>query len=101
MNHLEIPLPENTPHANRAVKLPPFWTTNLQSWFTSAEGKFQLHNIANWVAHFGVPVTVTMDRVAQFTSAVEGCLHQPGHRLITAYVHVERVPRGILTFPGC
>jgi hypothetical protein len=28
MEHLEIPLPEDVPPANRAVKLPPFWTAN-------------------------------------------------------------------------
>jgi transposase InsO family protein len=70
MNHLEIPLHQDAPQANRAVNLPPFWTTNLQSWFTSAEGSLPLHNIANWVARFGVPATVTTDRGAQFTSAV-------------------------------
>jgi hypothetical protein len=38
---------EDAPPANnRAVKLPPFWTTNPQAWFTSAEGVFRLRNIA-------------------------------------------------------
>jgi hypothetical protein len=46
-NHLKIPLPEDTPPANRTVNLPPFWTTNPQSWFTSAEGAFRLCNIAD------------------------------------------------------
>jgi hypothetical protein len=35
------------PPANRMVKLPPFCATNLRSWFTSAEGAFQLRNIAD------------------------------------------------------
>jgi hypothetical protein len=35
------------PAANRAVKLPPFWTANLRAWFTSAEGAFRLHNITD------------------------------------------------------
>jgi hypothetical protein len=38
---------EDAPPANRAVKLPPFWTTNPRAWFTSAEGAFRLRNIAD------------------------------------------------------
>jgi hypothetical protein len=76
MNHLKIPLPEDAPQANRAVNLPPFWTNNQQSWFTSAEGAFRLRNIANWVANFGMPATVTTDWGAQFTPAVwTGAFH--------------------------
>jgi hypothetical protein len=44
MEHLHIPIPEDIP-ANRAVKLPPFCTTNPRSWFTNAEGVFRLRNI--------------------------------------------------------
>jgi hypothetical protein len=35
------------PANNRAVKLPPFWTANPRAWFASAEGAFQLRNIAD------------------------------------------------------
>jgi hypothetical protein len=35
------------PAANRAVKLPPFWTANPRAWFTSTEGAFRLRNIAD------------------------------------------------------
>jgi hypothetical protein len=37
---------------NRAVNLPPFCTTNPRSWFTSAEGAFQLCNIADEESRF-------------------------------------------------
>jgi hypothetical protein len=40
------------PAANRAVKLPPFWTTNPRAWFTSAEGAFRLRNIADEECQF-------------------------------------------------
>jgi hypothetical protein len=40
------------PPANRAVKLSPLWTTNLRSWFTSAEGAFRLRNIADEESRF-------------------------------------------------
>jgi hypothetical protein len=43
---------EDTTPANRAVKLPLFWTANPRAWFTSAEGPFQLHNIANEESRF-------------------------------------------------
>jgi hypothetical protein len=29
---------EDAPPANRVVKLPPFWTINPRSWFSSVEG---------------------------------------------------------------
>jgi hypothetical protein len=51
MEHLHIPLPEDAP-ASRAVKLPPFWTTNPRSWFTSVEGTFRLRNIADEESRF-------------------------------------------------
>jgi hypothetical protein len=38
--------------ANRAVKLPPFWTTNPQAWFTSSEGAFRLRNITDQESRF-------------------------------------------------
>jgi hypothetical protein len=38
--------------ANRAVKLPPFWTTNPQFWFMSAEGSVQLRNIVDEESRF-------------------------------------------------
>ncbi len=45
---MEIPEHEDAPPAaNRAVKLPPFWTTNPRAWLTSAEGAFRLRNIAD------------------------------------------------------
>ncbi len=37
---------------NKAVKLPPFWTTNPRAWFTSAEGAFRLRNIADKESRF-------------------------------------------------
>jgi hypothetical protein len=40
------------PAANRAVKLPPFWTVNPRAWFTSAEGAFWLRNIADEESRF-------------------------------------------------
>jgi hypothetical protein len=40
------------PAANRAVKLPPFWTANPRAWFTSAEGAFRLRNIADEESRF-------------------------------------------------
>jgi hypothetical protein len=40
------------PANNRAVKLPPFWTANPQAWFASAEGAFQLRNIADERSRF-------------------------------------------------
>jgi hypothetical protein len=40
------------PAANRAVKLPPFWTANPRAWFTSAEGASRLRNIANEESRF-------------------------------------------------
>jgi hypothetical protein len=40
------------PVANRAVKLPPFWTANPRAWFTSAEGAFRLCNIADEESRF-------------------------------------------------
>ncbi len=44
---------EDAPPANnRAVKLPPFWTANPQAWFASAEGAFQLRNIADERSRF-------------------------------------------------
>ncbi len=43
---------EDAPPANRAVKLPPFWTTNPRSWFTSTEGAFRLRNIAHEESRF-------------------------------------------------
>jgi hypothetical protein len=44
---------EDAPPANnRAVKLPPFWTANPRAWFTSAEGAFQLRNIADERSRF-------------------------------------------------
>jgi hypothetical protein len=44
---------EDTPPANnRAVKLPPFWTANPRAWFASAEGAFQLRNIADERSRF-------------------------------------------------
>jgi hypothetical protein len=52
MEHLEIPLPEDVPPANRAVKLPPFWTANQRAWFTSADGAFRLRNIADEESRF-------------------------------------------------
>jgi hypothetical protein len=45
--HVDAP-----PAANRAVKLPPFWTTNPRAWFTSAEGAFRLRNIADEESRF-------------------------------------------------
>jgi hypothetical protein len=45
---MEIPEHEDAPPAaNRAVKLPSFWTTNPRAWFTSTEGAFRLRNIAD------------------------------------------------------
>jgi hypothetical protein len=52
MNHLELPLPEDATPANGVVNLPLFWTTNPQSWFTSAEGAFRLCNIADEKSKF-------------------------------------------------
>jgi hypothetical protein len=51
--------------------------------------------IANCVAHFGVLIIVTMDRGAQFTSALwtDACTS-------LGIMHLVWVPRGILTFPG-
>ena len=44
---------EDAPPANnRAIKLPPFWTTSPRAWFASAEGAFQLHNIADERSRF-------------------------------------------------
>jgi hypothetical protein len=44
---------EDAPPANnRAVKLPPFWTANPRAWFASAEGVFQLRNIADERSRF-------------------------------------------------
>jgi hypothetical protein len=44
---------EDAPPANsRAVKLPPFWTTNTRAWFTSVEEVFRLHNIADEESRF-------------------------------------------------
>ena len=44
---------EDAPPANnRAVKLPPFWTANPRAWFASAEGAFQLRNIADERSRF-------------------------------------------------
>jgi hypothetical protein len=43
---------EDAVTANRAVKLPPFKTTNPRSWFTSAEGVFRLRNIADEESRF-------------------------------------------------
>jgi hypothetical protein len=40
------------PAANRAVKLPPFWTANPRAWFTSADGAFRLRNIADEESRF-------------------------------------------------
>jgi hypothetical protein len=40
------------PANNRAVKLPPFWTANPRAWFASAEGAFQLRNIADERSRF-------------------------------------------------
>jgi hypothetical protein len=40
------------PAANRAVKLPLFWTANQRAWFTSEEGAFLLCNIANEESRF-------------------------------------------------
>jgi hypothetical protein len=55
MEHLEVPLPGDdapaTP-ANRAVRLPPFWSANPRAWFTSAEGSFRLHNISDEESRF-------------------------------------------------
>jgi hypothetical protein len=50
---MENPEQEDTPlAANRAVKLPPFWTANPRAWFTSAEGAFRLSNIADEESRF-------------------------------------------------
>ncbi len=43
---------EEAPPANRAVKLPLFWTTNPRFWFTSAEGAFRLRNITDEESRF-------------------------------------------------
>jgi hypothetical protein len=44
---------EDAPPANnRAVKLLLFWTANPRAWFTSAEGAFQLRNIADEESRF-------------------------------------------------
>jgi hypothetical protein len=51
MEHLEVPLPEGAP-VNRAVKLPSFKTASPRAWFTSVEGAFRLHNIANKESRF-------------------------------------------------
>ncbi len=40
------------PAANRAVKLPLFWTANPRAWLTSAEGAFRLRNIADEESRF-------------------------------------------------
>ncbi len=51
--------------------------------------------IANWVARFGVPATVTTDRGAQFTSSLwTAASRKP-------CVHVEQVQRGTPTYHGC
>jgi hypothetical protein len=65
----EDPLPAN----NRAVKLPLFWTANLQAWFTSAEGAFRLRNIAVEESRFfnclqALPET-TVSRIAILVEA--------------------------------
>jgi hypothetical protein len=45
--------PEHDPPANnRAFKLPPLWTANPRAWFASAEGAFQLRNIADERSRF-------------------------------------------------
>ena len=50
---MEIPEHEDAPPAaNRAVKLPPFWTANPWTWFTSVEGAFRLRNIADKESRF-------------------------------------------------
>jgi hypothetical protein len=50
---MEIPEHEDAPPAaNRAVKLPPFWTANPRAWFTNAEGVFRLRNIADEESQF-------------------------------------------------
>ena len=50
---MENPEHEDAPPAvNRAVKLPPFWTANPRAWFASAEGAFQLRNIADERSRF-------------------------------------------------
>jgi hypothetical protein len=43
---------DDTPLANRAVKLPPFWTANQRACFTSTEGAFRLRNIADKESRF-------------------------------------------------
>jgi hypothetical protein len=43
---------EDARSANRAVKLPLFWTANLRAWFTSVEGAFRLHNIPDEESRF-------------------------------------------------
>ncbi len=70
--------------------------------------------IANWVARFGVPATVTTDRGAQFMSPLwtAACTSMGiKHVLRTAYhpqsngmverVHVEWVQHGTHTYHGC
>jgi hypothetical protein len=56
---------------NRAVKLPPFWTMNPQSWFTSAEGEFRLRNIADEESRFFncLPAGDTVSLIADLVEA--------------------------------
>jgi transposase InsO family protein len=67
--------------------------------------------IANWVAHFGMPATVTTDKGAQFTSALwsAACMSLGiKHVLTTAYhpqnnrmvEYVHRCPTCLLSRPG-
>jgi hypothetical protein len=61
------------PGANRAVKLPPFWTANPRAWFTSAEEAFRLRNIADeesrfFNCHHALPET-TVSLIADLVEA--------------------------------
>jgi hypothetical protein len=49
---MEHPEQHEDAPANRAVKLPPFWTTNPWSCFTSAEGAFRLRDIVDEESRF-------------------------------------------------
>jgi hypothetical protein len=48
MEHLKIPLLEDAPLVNQAVKLPPFWTTNyILLWDQGQDMPRPLHLVGN------------------------------------------------------
>jgi hypothetical protein len=76
MNQLGIPLSEDAPPANRAVRLPPFWTTNPRSWFTSAEGAFRLRNIADEESKFYICLHALPETMVSLIAYKQGRLEE-------------------------